>query len=277
MDRHMRAISYGGGVQSTAMIVLAAQGSIPTVDVALFANVGDDSEHPATPPYVRDVITPWAAARGIVVRELHRRRRDGTRETLLERLTTDTANGRVRDTIPWRGEDGGKPMGRACTADFKIQVVGKWLKANGATEQSKATTLIGISTDEITRVNKRKASPWEDPEYPLITLGLSRSDCLAVIRDAGLPEPHKSSCYFCPFHRPQVWAEMRRDEPDLFAQSVALEESVNARRKLLGREPLFLTRFGVPLADAVGEAQDMLPLFDVSPDMDECDEGYCFT
>ena len=34
-------ISYGGGVQSTALIVLAATGRIHA-DAALFANVGDD-------------------------------------------------------------------------------------------------------------------------------------------------------------------------------------------------------------------------------------------
>lgn len=44
----MRVISYGGGVQSTAMIVLAAQGKLGPVTDAIFANVGDDSEHPQT-------------------------------------------------------------------------------------------------------------------------------------------------------------------------------------------------------------------------------------
>lgn len=41
----MRVFSYGGGVQSTAALVLAAQGKIdyPTF---LFCNVGDDSNIP---------------------------------------------------------------------------------------------------------------------------------------------------------------------------------------------------------------------------------------
>jgi hypothetical protein len=38
-------ISYGGGVQSTAMLVLAIRGQLGyQIDAALFANVGDDSE-----------------------------------------------------------------------------------------------------------------------------------------------------------------------------------------------------------------------------------------
>ncbi len=44
----MRVISYGGGVQSTALLVLANRGEIRYVDAALFANVGDDSEDPDT-------------------------------------------------------------------------------------------------------------------------------------------------------------------------------------------------------------------------------------
>jgi hypothetical protein len=39
----LRVISYGGGVQSTALLVLAAQGRID-FGVFLFANVGDDSD-----------------------------------------------------------------------------------------------------------------------------------------------------------------------------------------------------------------------------------------
>jgi hypothetical protein len=43
----LRAIAYGGGVQSTNLMVLAARQQID-FRVFLFANVGDDSEHPAT-------------------------------------------------------------------------------------------------------------------------------------------------------------------------------------------------------------------------------------
>jgi hypothetical protein len=39
-----RVVSYGGGVQSNALLVLAAQGRID-YRTFLFANVGDDSEH----------------------------------------------------------------------------------------------------------------------------------------------------------------------------------------------------------------------------------------
>lgn len=269
----MRIISYGGGVQSTALIVLAVQGRIPAVDAALFANVGDDSEHPGTLRYVRDVMVPWAAERGLPVHVLDRVRRDGSTETLLGRLTRE---GSRSVPIPVRMSNGA-PGTRNCTADFKIAVVGRWLKANGASAEAPATVCIGISTDEVQRVSNKKVMPYEVPTYPLIDLGYNRGDCQQVIAAAGLPVPGKSACYFCPFHRPQTWAEMRRDEPDLFEKSAGLEELLNVRREALGRDPVWLTRFNRPLREAIPEAQDMLPIFDMSPDTGACDEGYCWT
>ena len=47
----LRTVSYGGGVQSTALLVLAAQRQID-YSIFLFANVGDDSENPATLRYL---------------------------------------------------------------------------------------------------------------------------------------------------------------------------------------------------------------------------------
>lgn len=273
----LRTISYGGGVQSTALIVLATQGKLDEiiggpVDAALFSNVGDDSEHPATLEYVRNVATPWALERGLTVQELHRIKRDGSTETLMQRLMKP---GSRSLPIPIR-MDNGAPGNRSCTVDFKIRVIGKWLKANGASEDDPATVCIGISTDEIQRVSNKRSMPYERPTYPLIELGLDRSACQQLIADAGLPVPPKSSCYFCPFHRPQTWAEMRRDEPELFWSSAELEATLNERRDRLGKDHVYLTRFAKPLAEAIPEAQDMLPGLEMAGG-EGCDSGYCWT
>lgn len=273
----LTTISYGGGVQSTAMLVLAVQGKLGyPVTHALFANVGDDSEHPATLEYVREVARPWAAAEGgVAVIELRKVKRDGTPARGLYSHVMDHDNAeKLREPIPVRGMNGA-PLSRSCTADWKIAVVGKWLKAYGATKDDPATVCIGISTDEIQRVGNKKAMPYEQPVYPLIDLGFDRSRCITIIKDAGLPVPPKSSCFFCPFHRPQMWREMRRDDPELFWKSVELEATLNRRRDKLGKDRVYLTRFGKPLEEAIEEAQDMLPIF--SADTDTCDEGYCWT
>jgi len=267
----VRVISYGGGVQSTAMIVLAAQGKLGPVTDAIFANVGDDSEHPATLRYVREVMTPWAAARGILVHEVQRTRRNGTPVTLMGVLQSS----RRSIDIPVRMANGA-PGNRNCTSEFKIKVLGKWLKQHGGAMTMPVTTLVGISWDEVERVGRRRNNSWEIVEYPLIDMRLSRHDCQRIIASAGLPVPGKSSCWFCPFFRPVTWARMRRDEPELFGQAAALEATLNARRDTLGKDHVWLTRFAKPLADAIPVAQDDL-FDDLHVTHETCDEGACWT
>lgn len=268
----LRMISYGGGVQSSAMIVLAVQGKIDAQH-AVFANVGDDSEHPASLDYVRNVMQPWAASHGFPVHEVQRIKRDGNVETLWGRMMREDSRS---ITIPMRLDRTGAPASRSCTADFKIAVISKWLRANGATKENPAIVNIGISVDEIERAGRGKDGPYERRAYPLLDLGLNRSDCANVIAAAGLPVPPKSSCFFCPFHRVPVWAEMRRDEPELFEKAAHLERTINERRAMLGRDPIYLTRFSKPITEAISEAQPTL--FDDMTGIGEtgCDEGVCF-
>jgi hypothetical protein len=273
-------ISYGGGVQSTAMLLLAAEGELPApahggppAQAAVMSNVGDDSEHPATLEFVRNTVIPWAAEAGFPVHLLDRTKRDGTTETLYGRLMRE---GSRSLPIPVRMSNGA-PGTRSCTKDFKILVVGKWLKAQGANKDNPASVAIGISTDEIQRVGNKRVMPYERPYYPLIDLGLDRSACQQIVKDRLGVQAPKSSCYFCPFHRPLMWAEMRRDDPELFEKSARLEDTLNERRAMLGKDPVYLTRFNAPLREAIPAAQTMLPIFDASPDVETCDEGYCWT
>ena len=275
----MRVISYGGGVQSTALIVLAVRGEIGPVDAALFANVGDDSEDPETLLYVRKYILGRST---LPVYELHRRRKDGSTETLLERMTRE---GSRSLPIPVRGSIEGAPGARTCTMDWKIRVIGKWLLSHGVTVEQRADVMIGFSLDEISRVNdnpKRLKKPTraelcQRRIYPLLDKRLTRDDCMSIIRRAGLPIPPKSSCYFCPYHKPSVWAELRRDRPALFYKSAHLESLINQRREARGKEPMYLTRFGKPLPLAInGEINERLD-FGTGPGAESCDEGYCWT
>ncbi|MFC8370048.1 phosphoadenosine phosphosulfate reductase [Streptomyces sp. NPDC057239] len=266
----VKVISYGGGVQSTALLVLAARREID-FRTFLFANVGDDSEHPATLAYVREIAIPYAVRAGLVIHELKRRRRDGASETLMQRLNRpDTRSIPIPVRMP-----NGAPGRRNCTADFKIKVVGRWLREHGATTEEPAAVGIGISLDEIHRANRRRREAHEIIEYPLLDLRLRRGDCERIITEAGLPVPPKSSCFFCPFRTVDAWRHQRRHEPELFTQSVGLEETINQRRAALGRDAVYLTRYGVPLTQAIpAESHE-------EGDGDEedgaCDSGWCMT
>lgn len=194
----LHTISYGGGVQSNALLALAAQGRIE-FRTFLFANVGADSENPATLEYVRDVAMPFAARHGIELVELHRTFARGPRtgevETIFGRLTKP---GSRSLPIPLR-MSGGQPGVRACTADFKVRVVGKELRRRGASVDRPAIVGLGISVDEMERAKPGidPRAPYQRRVYPLLDLGLRRSDCHQIIADAGLPIPERSACWFC--------------------------------------------------------------------------------
>lgn len=261
----IRAISYGGGVQSTALLVLAARGEID-FPFALFANTGDDSEHPATLDYVRDVALPYASAHGIELVELRHSPRTGGK-TLYQRLT-DPSSRSVG--IPVRMNGTGAPGRRACTVDFKVRRIASALKKRGATSDDPARVAMGISIDEYQRMRNASGIPWESLTYPLIDLRLDRAACVGIIERAGIPVPPKSSCWFCPFHSLTYWQRQRRDEPDLFAKSVALEALLNDRRTALGKDPVWLTRKLIPLDQAIGD-DEQLDMFGGTCDIG----GYC--
>jgi hypothetical protein len=265
MTSQVRAISYGGGVQSTAMLVLATQGRID-YKVALFSNVGDDSEHPATLRYVREVAVPFCAEHDIELVILDRTGR-GKPTTLWENLHQE---GSKSINIPVRMSGSGAPGRRNCTGQFKIRRIASEVKRRGATVENPAVVALGISLDEFKRMRTDSGIAWEKLDYPLIDLRLDRADCVKVITDAGLPEPPKSSCFFCPFHTRAHWLQMKREEPELFAKSVALERVLNERRASLGRDPVWLTSALRPLDEVVGD-HDQLDLFPATCDIG----GYC--
>lgn len=268
-SKALRVISYGGGVQSTALLVLAAQRRVE-FPIFLFANVGDDSEHPATLDYVRNVARAYAERNEIELHELKRRRRNGSTETLWERLNRPDLRS---IPIPIRMANGA-PGRRSCTSDFKIKVINRWLREHGATVNRPAVVGIGISVDEIHRANKRRAERYEDIKYPLLDLGFRRDDCVRIIKEAGLPVPPKSACFFCPFRTMEAWRRQRRDEPELFQRSIQLEATLNERRAMLGRDAAYLTRRGRPLAYVVAEDLSVQDQGEQDPG---CDSGWCMT
>lgn len=260
----LRYFSYGGGVQSTAALVLAAQGKID-FKTFLFSNVGDDSEHPATLRYVNEVAKPYAAQNGIELVEI-RKTPHGEERTLYSVLTRA---GSRSINIPMRMNNTGAPGTRSCTSDFKIRRIAAHQKKLGATKENPAVTGLGISLDEFQRARTDSGIAWQILEYPLLDLRLARQDCVNIIERASLPVPPKSSCYFCPFHSLTEWRRLKEHEPELFEKSVALEKLINDRRRSLGRDPMWLTRALQPLDLAVAGTQHELD-FD-----DACESGFC--
>jgi hypothetical protein len=266
----MRTFSFGGGVQSMAVLVLAAQGKLK-YDNFLFSNVGNDAENPDTISYFYNYAKPFAEKHDIDLLELHRvpkkGRNKGKNESLYQNLILEN---RRTIEIPVRMANG-SPGRRSCTYEFKIKVIAKWQKKNGATLNNPAITGIGISLDELQRARNKPYYEWQVLEYPLLDLKLKRNDCIEIIKESGLPVPPKSSCWFCPFHTYKDWSDLKKQKPELFQKAVDLEILLNKRRSDLGKDSIFLSQRRLPLNEAVSIQ------FDLFEDIElPCDTGHCF-
>jgi len=262
-------VSYGGGVQSTALLVMAARKMID-YPLFIFANTGDDSEHPDSLDYVRNIATPYAKEHGIEVVEVARKG-----PTLMQAAMGEGEATSSNFPLPFYGSGG--PLNRTCTAKWKIHTVGQELRARGHSAKNPAHVALGISVDEFQRA---KGEGYQDPKfkiqilhYPLLQHGLTRHDCHDLIADEGLPQPGKSSCFFCPYHSKLKWQHLRVTRPDLFEKSVQLERRYQQRLEEKGAPKQWISaagpRSGMTLDVAINDQPELFG--------DEDCGGYCHT
>ena len=99
----------------------------------------------------------------------------------------------------------------------------------------KAVKLIGYDAGEEKR--RLGALPHDladrryQKEYPLMEWGWDRNRCIQEIRNAGLPLPGKSSCFFCPSMKRREIRTLYHRYPDLLERALAIED--RARPNLL--------------------------------------------
>lgn len=271
-SKPVRIFSYGGGVQSNAVLALQAIGKLARpYDVFLFCNVGEDSENPATLEYVEHVAKPFAQKHGIMFVELQKTTH-GEPESLLHYIYRTPKSVPLPVYFPVSGK--GR---RSCTMDWKMRVCDKWIREQRYTH---AVVALGISLDEYHRA---RDTQWHDKEngkqslgflkkreYPLIGLRLRRNDCREIIRSSGLPDAPKSSCWFCPYTKQSEWIEMHNNDPERFEEACALEDRINQKADFGKWATLHSSR--MPLRVAVEQQLPMFPEWD----MDNCESGYCF-
>ncbi len=108
---------------------------------------------------------------------------------------------------------------------------------------------IGISTDEIFRVAPSRHA-YIHNRHVLIEARMSRRDCLRWLEERQYPRPPKSACTFCPFHDDSMWLDMRRDDPESFADACAVDAALRIAGRHKGMKgELFVHRTCVPLAE----------------------------
>lgn len=271
----MRVFSFGGGVQSVALLVLQVQGKLATpYDAFVFAHVGEDSENPATLDYMSEIVKPLCEAQRITFVEV-RKTRFGKPDSVYQSAIRPNRSIPIPVKLP-----SGAFGNRTCTQDFKVKAVDRWIRAQGVAQ---ATIGIGFSSDEGRRIAKKPLG-WHDRhgkykfgfqkrfDFPLAELGLRRSHCHTVIREFGLPDPEPSLCWFCPFSTRSHWIQMRKRDPERFEMACAMEATINQKRESVGRDRVYLHRDGNPL-ELVPEQMDLDAEWNEM--LESCDTGYC--
>jgi hypothetical protein len=233
-DTGSRPIAWacGGGVDSTAIAVLICQKELPPPDYAWIVDVGYEPR--TTWDYVERVLQPKLAEVGVTLHVLK---------------TSDyTNNDLVRGGFPTipayrRAESGTiQKLHVHCSNEWKALVARRWLRAQGVTA---CEQWIGISADETRRVRESDRA-WIRIRYPLIGRGLTRSDCMYLIGQAGWPQPERTSCYLCPHRSQGDWRRLAARNPADFSRAV------EAEREMQKTHPdVFLHRSDVALNAAV--------------------------
>jgi len=242
----LQVLSFGGGVQSTAMLLMIHEGTLPKPDVVMFADTGSELpetiEHIETNArvFIEDVLKlPFIICRS------HR----GALHDDYMRLSA----------LPMVGI-------RSCTGNFKIdpqrrairEIVGK---RNGVLM---AQCWIGITTDEAKRKPETKSPrepKWVEKTYPLLDLvPTSREECQTLNLKYEW-QVVKSGCFCCPYMGSKGWLDLKENHPDLFKIALEMERLKNIKRP--GKWGLFRE---MPLSK----------LGTIEVKASTCDSGGCF-
>lgn len=248
----LRTLSLGAGVQSTVVLLLACDGTIPPFDAAIFADTGWEPQR----VYGHlDRLTAHAAQSGIPV---YRVSSGNIRNDAL-----DPEHRFASMPLFVRNVDGSDGMARRqCTSEYKLKPIkAKVRELLGCPHPTpvprgvQAEVAIGISTDEIGRVRDSDVQYMRNV-YPLLDLGMSRKDCERYLRASGWATVSKSACIGCPFHGNRQWRELRDQHPEEWADAVAFDAEIrdgSARANAAGtplRGHMYLHRSRVPLDQA---------------------------
>lgn len=221
----MNIVSFGGGTNSTAMIIGMYHKGIP-IDLILFADTG--AEMPHTYSYVK-IFDKWLEQHNLpritVVETVDKQ---GNRLTLEKECIDNKALPSIAYGF------------KKCSIKHKVSPQDKYCNNYEPCKEMwnkgiKINKYVGYDAGEERRKSNAHAYDIQDKKYKkvyaLIDWGWYREDCIRVIQEEGLPLPGKSSCFFCPSMKKKEIKDLERQHPELFKRAVALEE--NAKENLL--------------------------------------------
>lgn len=242
-DPRLRFIAAGMGVQSTTLLLAAARGDVgPMPDCAIFADTRWE------PQRVMDHVE---RIRPLLPFPLHTITRGDLRQATLD---GDAPEDRFAVPFHVRRANGQLTIGkRQCTNRYKIVPI-KWkvreilgVGPRGYLPPDSVEQWIGISIDEVSRMAPSRVGYIRN-RFPLIEADMSRERCKLWLAER---QQHavKSRCRGCPFQTNEDWRDLRDNDPDEWANTIADDAAIRTR----GTDPnsrQYMHFSGVPLADA---------------------------
>lgn len=222
-------VAFGGGVDSTAMVIGLVNNKEP-IDLILFADTG--GERPHTYDHI-ERFSKWLSSKGypevVVVKRV-------TKDGELETLEEECHRRKCLPSIAYGF--------KSCSQKHKIapqdKYLNSWQPAKDAWAQGlKCVKYIGYDANESHRAEN--AAKRHDPKYayryPLIEWDWDREECLEIIHQAGLTNVGKSACFFCPSSKPKEIVDLYLQYPDLLQRALDMEAQAELTSiKGLGRK-----------------------------------------
>lgn len=220
----MNAVSYGGGVNSVAVCVGLVERNEPP-DLVMFSDTG--GERPETYEHIK-LMFDWLKQRNIKCVTVRNAPASGDKtledNCLRRKELPSLAYGFKGCSVKWKRQ----PMDRFLRQQYEPSMA---LLAAG----QKINRIIGIDAGE-TRRAKLPPDDYFVYKYPLVEWGWDRDACHYAIERAGLPQPPKSSCFFCPAMKRAEIRDLMETHPDLFARALAIEANAETHTVVgLGR------------------------------------------
>lgn len=228
--RRRKVLSYGGGIDSFAMLVDAVQrGEKP--DLVVFADVTDRNredpgEWPETYSHIERVAIPYCNQHGIPFVWLHTDQSPvrGHRSLYAYLRSLNAMVGRTS---------------RMCTVAAKVERVAAFLAAEFPRET--VEVWIGFEAGEEDRADKdphavgssaKRASKasLRVSRFPMIERRICRCRAVELIRAAGLEVPPGSACVYCPFSSRGDFQRLDEKHPTQFVSVRTLESSAKKTR-----------------------------------------------
>lgn len=228
-------VSYGGGVNSTAMLILMKRAkAIP--DAILFADTG--GERKETYEYIKN-FSEWLQSYGFPeIITVKYKTKDGEDLTLEQ----DVLNNNTLPSIAFGW--------KSCSEKFKIRPQLKFI--NEYFPDRDIQHWIGFDSSEHRRMIENPIKNHYN-HYPLIAGGIDRDGCKKLILSEGLLLPPKSSCFFCPnMRKPEILSLSDQEKERI--KKMELNAKNKVELKGLGRQYAW--------TDLINADESQMKLFD---------------